>query len=234
MKKTFLFYLILTLIIALCCFITTNNIIFTVILIIIYLLYYYFILRKKFKKYYSIIERVHVCFYFINSFVISLSVKDSLEEAFDSGARINNKNFHDQIDELTNLNTIDRMKYLRSFFNLSLYRMFLNVLDLYQDQGGNILSMSENLISESTRTEKMLNETKSIGLKHFLEFIILWAIALGILLFMKFGLSEFYQKMSSITIFPILIFGFFLLLLISVHFFFGAFTDLTIKEDNLE
>ena len=82
--------------------------------------------------------------------------------------------------------------------------------------------------------ENLLNETKSIGLRHLIEFTILWSIAVGILLFMKFGLADFYKRMSKVATFPILIFGFFLILLFSIHFFFTSFTNLSVKEDNLE
>ena len=113
-----------------------------------------------------------------------------------------------------------------------LYKMFINVLDLYQDQGGNILNMSDNLIRECTRTEKTLNETLAIGYKHIVEFFLLWIMSFGIVLFMRFGVSEFYLLMIQNNLFVVMLFVFFIICLGSIHLFVSKFTNLTIKEDN--
>lgn len=175
---------------------------------------------------------MHTCYHFINSFIVTLSVKESYDDAFESATRINNKVLNDQIKELGNYNIYDRVKYLRQYFNLSIYKMFLNVLDLYQDQGGNILNMSDNLIRECTRTEKTLGETRQIGFKHLVEFLLLWSMATGILVFVRFSISDFYFQMLSNPIFKPMIFMFFLIILLSVHLFFSSYVNLSIKEDS--
>ena len=109
--------------------------------------------------------------------------------------------------------------------------MFLNVLDLYQDQGGNILNMADNLIRECTRTEKVLSDTLAIGYKHLSEFIILWIMSFGILLFMRFSLVEFYQSMLNTALVVFMLFVFFLICIASINLFVNAFTNLTIKEE---
>ena len=109
--------------------------------------------------------------------------------------------------------------------------MFLNVLSLYQDQGGNILNLSDKLLKECTRVEKTLSDTLSIGYKHLTEFIILWVMSLGILLFMKFSIKDFYVLMLKSPLISPLIFVFFLICIISINLFVNAFTDLTVKEE---
>ena len=187
-------------------------------------------MRKKFIHYFSLIERVHTSYHFINSFVISLSVKDSLEDAYQSGIRINNSRLNDETNALTEMPVIERVKYLADYFNLSIYKMFLNVLDLYQDQGGNILNMADNLLRECTRTEKTLSDTRSIGCKHLTEFIILWLMSFAILLFMRFSIQDFYLMMLKNQFIGPMIFMFFLICVVSINLFVNAFTNLTIKE----
>lgn len=213
-------------------FICVQQIIYTVVLFLIYLLSYFILLRKSFKKYYSLINRVHTCYHFINSFLITLSVKESFEDAYQSGIRINNSKLNDQVLEIKQMNVYDRVKYLRGFFTLGIYKMFLNILDLYQDQGGNILTMSDNLMRECTRTEKSLSETLSIGYKHIIEFILLWIMATAILVFIRFSISDFYLMMIEKPYFPLLIFGYFIVCLFSIILFFKTYTNLTIKEDS--
>ena len=125
---------------------------------------------------------------------------------------------------------INRIKYLKDYFNLSIYFMFLNVVDLYQDQGGNILNIADNLLRECTRTEKTLADTLAIGSKHLTEFIILWVMSISILLFMRFSLKEFYIQMMDSPLMPPLIFVFFFICILSINLFVSAFTNLTIKE----
>ena len=217
--------------IAVLCFITTSNIFFSLGVLAIYVTYYFLIQYKKIKKYKSLVNRVHSCCFFINSFLITMSVKESFEDGYISGLRAKNSELTMFTNELNDLAYSERVIYLKNYFKLAIYKMFLNVLDIYQDQGGNILTMSENLIRECSRTEKTLNDSSSLGVKHLVEFIMLWALSFAILLFMKFSLKDFYEKMLANPIFTPLIFVYFLICLLSFHFFLNSFTNLSIKED---
>ena len=230
MKKIDIIFVILGLFLGVLIYISTLNYIFSIVIFVLFVVDYFILMRKKFIHYFSLIERVHTSYHFINSFVISLSVKDSLEDAYQNGIRINNARLNAETKELNEMVVLDRIKYLDSYFNLSIYKVFLNVLDLYQDQGGNILNMSDNLLRECTRTEKTLSETLSIGYKHLTEFIILWLLSFGILLFMRFSIEEFYLMMLKNALIVQLIFVFFLTCLVSINLFVNAFTNLTIKE----
>lgn len=231
MKRIDAIFGIIGLLISGLCFFSTNNIIFSVALFLITMVDYFLVLRKRFDSYYSLTERVHTAYHFINSFIITLSVKDSYDDAFENASRIDNKKLKDEANNLENLTTVDKVKYLRGYFNLSIYKMFLNILDLYQDQGGNILNMTDNLISECTRTEKALTDTVSVGRKHLVEFLTLWVMSFAILVLMKVSIKSFYEMMLSNVYIPLMIFGYFLLSIISIHLFVVSYTNLTIKED---
>ena len=230
MKKIDIVFVILGIFQGILCYFSINNIIYSVVILVLFVADYFIFMRKKFIHYFSLIERVHTSYHFINSFVISLSVKDSLEEAYQSGIRINNSRLNDETNALTEMPVIDRVKYLKDYFNLSIYKMFLNVLDLYQDQGGNILNMADNLLRECTRTEKTLSDTRSIGYKHLTEFLILWLMSFAILLFMRFSIQDFYLMMLKNQIIRPMIFIFFVICVASINLFVNAFTNLTIKE----
>ena len=231
MKKTDLIFILLSILLGTVCFLSTNNYIFSVLIVVIVVIDYFLLMRKRFINYFSLIERVHTSYHFINSFVVSMSVKDSLEDAYQNGIRIDNARLNAETHELTEMPVIDRVRYLKGYFNLSIYKMFLNVLELYQDQGGNILSMADNLIRECTRTEKVLSDTLAIGYKHLTEFIILWLMSFGILLFMRFSLVDFYQTMLKTALIGYLLFVFFLICIVSINLFVNAFTNLTVKEE---
>ena len=234
MKKIDLLFIFLGILLGILCYFATNSLILPLVLILIFITDYFVLIRKKFKHYFSLIERVHNSYHFINSFIVSLSVKDSLDDAYENGIRINNEKLNAETEQLKEMSILERIKYLKSYFRLSIYKMFLHVLDLHQDQGGNILNMSDNLIRECTRTEKTLNDTLAIGYKHLIEFIILWVMSFVILLFMRFSLFDFYSMMLENQIIDYLIFVFFLICVVSINLFTNLFTNLTIKEEIAE
>lgn len=230
MKKLDIVFIILGIFLGILCYFSTKNLIFSILILVIFVVDYFILMRKKFVQYFSLIERVHTSYHFINSFIISLSVKDSLEDAYQNGIRINNTKLNAETKELNEMPVLERVKYLYGYFNLSIYKVFLNVLDLYQDQGGNILNMSDNLLRECTRTEKTLSDTLSIGYKHLTEFLILWLLSFSILLFMRFSIEEFYMMMLKSPFVTPLIFIFFVICIVSINLFVNSFTNLTIKE----
>ena len=231
MKKVDIIFVFIGFFLGILCYFSTINYIFTALVPVIFIADYFIFMRKKIVRYFELIERVHTSYHFINSFIITLSVKDSLEEAYENGIRINNARLNAETKELKEMPIVERIRYLRGYFNLSIYKMFLNVLDLYQDQGGNILGMADNLLRESTRTEKTLSETLSIGYKHLIEFIILWIMSFAILLFMRFSIEEFYMMMlKNVFIGPMLLMYFFICIG-SINLFVNSFTDLTVKEE---
>lgn len=230
MQKINIIFIIIGLMLGVLCYLSTNSILYAALIAVVFILDFFILMRKRFVHYFSLIERVHTSYHFINSFVITLSVKESLEDAYQNGIRIKNARLNALTDQLNEMAVIERVKYLKDYFNLSIYLMFLNVVNLHQDQGGNILIMSDNLIKECTRTEKTLSETLSIGHKHLKEFITLWIMSIAILIFMRFSLKDFYVTMLKSTLFSALLFVFFLICIISINLFVNSFTDLTVKE----
>ena len=231
MITALIIFLVMSVVAAIVCYIATSNIIFSLAILLIYVAYYFLFQYKRIKKYFFLTRRVHSCCFFINSFVITMSVKESYEEGFKSGIAIKDDQLHLFAGELEELSSFEKVKYLKNYFKLTIYMMFLNVLEIYQDQGGNILTMTENLMRECTRTEKQLTDSSNLGVKHLIEFALLWSMSFAVLLFLKFGLGDFYQKMLNVPIFAPAIFIFFLLCLLSIHLFLNTFLNLSIKED---
>ena len=231
MKKVDTTFILLSLVISITGYISTNILYVSLAIFLVYLLYYFLLIRRKIKHYYDRINRIHSCYHFINSFTITLSVKESFEDAYTNGLRLEDKNIEEEISQIENMPIIDRIKYLRRYFNLGIYRMFVNVVSLYQEQGGNILNLSDGLLRECTRVEKSLSESVSIGNKHLVEFIILWFLSFLVLVFLRFSLAQFYFQMISSRMIIAMICGFYLLCLLSIHLFMMKYVKISIKED---
>jgi len=233
MKKVDLAIIIISLVISVTSFISTNIIFVPFVIFLVYVAYYFLLIRKRIKNYLSKSERIHACYHFINSFVITMSVKESLEEAYQNGLRVAPKSLLEETNEIENKTIIERIDFLRSYFNLGIYKMFINIINLYQEQGGNILVISDSLIRECTRVEKSLTESTSIGNRHLGEYLVLWLLSFFILIFLRFALSQFYMQMINSTLVIALICGYYLIFLASSHLFFLRFTSISVKEDNL-
>ena len=230
MKNLWIFFIFIAFLLGGACYFSTDSILYSGLIVLIVIVDYFLLISKRFRHFSSLIERVHTSYHFINSFVITFSVKNSLEDAYQNAIRINNKRLNDETNALTEMPVIERVRYLKDYFSLSIYSMFLNVLDLHQDQGGNILNMADNLLRECTRTEKSLSDSLSIGNKHLKEFIILWLMSIGILVFMRFSLKDFYGSMLKNNIIGMMLFVFFLICIVSINLFVNAYTSLAVKE----
>ena len=231
MKKIDLIFIISSLFISFSAYLATMQIFIPIGIFAVYILYYFLLIRKKIAQYLHKSEVVHSCYHFINSFLITISVKESLEEAYQNGLRVAPKSLLEETNEIENMTIMERINFLRSYFNLAIYKMFLNVVNLHQEQGGNILTISDSLIRECTRVEKTLNESTAIGNRHLVEFAVLWLLSFFILIFLRFAISQFYSQMISSLIMIAFISGFYLIFLVSVHLFLINFTSISIKED---
>ncbi len=233
MKSSVVVALIVSIIIGFSAYLATNNYIVGIAIGLIYLLYYFIFALKKINAFSKKNYRIHNCYKFINSFLITMSVRDSLEEAYRSGVQGSTGELKHIVNDIENLDNNERLNYLRKHFNLSVYKMFLNIVELYLDQGGNILKMADSLIAETTRIEDSINKSNHSIKRNIFEFIILWGMSLGILLFMRFGISSFYMTMLKSYLFLGLVVLYFLIILVSIHMAILRSTELYIKEDNL-
>ncbi len=126
MSKIDIGWMIVSCLVTVVAFIGTMNLILSLVIFVIYVGYYFIFARKKFVKYLTQIDRVHTCYHFINSFLVTLSVKESFEDAYQSAIRLDNKALREQVENISQLNVYDRVNYLRDYFNLAIYKLFLN------------------------------------------------------------------------------------------------------------
>ena len=227
------FFVLLTFMLAVVAYFASLDIYLPIFVLLSYLLYYFVIGRKFLVKKDRLTKRIHACYHFINAFIISMSVKESLEDAYQSGIRFEDKELNEITENLENLKVSDRILYLREFFNLAVFKMFINVLNLYQDQGGNILSMSDDLISEATRIEKSVSESLAESNRYLGQFLLLWIMSTSVLLFIRFSISSFYLTMSKSPVFVGFLLVFFVLILFSIHLFIVRYSSIVVKEDTV-
>lgn len=232
-KSSIIFFVSLSALVAILSYFVTNNFIVSLAVLILFLADFFLLLFKRIKSYFIKCDRVHECYQFINSFIISLSIKDSYEEAFINATMNPSKDMEAELKALNDMPVNEKLIYLRKYFNLSIYKMFLNILDVYSNQGGKILTMADDLLKETIRIEESLTFTSTFNLRKIIEFVSLWLMTFLILIFLRIGLKEFYSSMLSSLPYFIILCLFFLFVLLSLHIYLRNIFTISIKEDDI-
>ncbi len=124
-----------------------------------------------------------------------------------------------EVDSIEHLNIIEKLEYLRDYFNSSLYDFFLKIINQYEYNGGDIIGISQLLIFDSRNVETALDNFISVSKRKFIEFIILRGITMAILVILQFALSMFYESIIEMSFYTPSIFVFFIVFLIFLYFF---------------
>lgn len=221
--------ILISVILGIASFVSSNNYIVGGVCLIISLLYFLLIARPKLIKHQVKIERFRECYHFINNFIVSLSIKGTITSAYESTMGSMSDDFMNRIENVETFSNKDKLEHLNRYFKFHIFALFIDLIDLYENQGGNILDMSHYLLEETRQTEEFISVSQTIARKRIVEFAILWMLTIGIMVFMRFALSQFYQTISKQLFYPIGIGGIVLFALASIHIAVMRITSLQIK-----
>ena len=199
------------------CFIATQNIISTLLIFTAFLVFFIFVARRQINKTQQKIHRYHECFQFINTYLISLNVKGSLSSALQSAYEVSDHDTKEIIDSIKELTEQEKLTYLNKYFKFDLYRLFVDTVFLWNEEGGDILKMSRYLVEQVRLKEEYLLTCQTISKNKTIEFVVLWAIALTILAALRFALSQFFSYISKTIFYQIAVVVTLLFALFSVY-----------------
>ena len=163
MNKRSILYLLISLIFGVSCFVATSNFIVSGIVLVLSILYFLILAEPRIKKANESLTRFHECYRFINAYIISINVKGSLSFAFESVKPAMSDSYLSLMDGINDLNDNEKLTYLSKYFPFHVYSLFLNVIQLWQEQGGDILSLSSYLIDETRNVEEYLVNSERIA-----------------------------------------------------------------------
>ena len=210
-------------------FITTQNIFLAIFIFLISNAFFVFVVNKKMKKNQLKIHRYRQCFHFINSFIISLNVKGSMSAAIQSGYETTDEDTKTLLDSIKELNEEEKIMYLSKYFKFDLYRLFVDTISLWNEEGGDILKMSQYLINQVRLKEQYLITCETIHRQKTIEFIVLWSISLAILAALRFALSQFYSKVIKTPFYQVAVVVIFLFVLISIYVLTKRVSNVTLE-----
>ena len=198
-------------------YLASQNLFSALFIFVITIVFFVLIVRRQMNKNQLKIHRYHQCFHFINNFIISLNVKGSLNAAMQSGYETADEGTKEIIDSIKELNEEEKLTYLCKYFKFDLYRLFVDTISLWNEEGGNIIEMSQYLVNQVRLKEQYLLTCETIHRQKTTEFVVLWMVSLSILAALRFALSSFFERICHTMIYQIAIIVIVLFVLLSTY-----------------
>lgn len=206
---------VLSLLLGFMAYYVSGSLAFLIVVSLLFLLATIFLIAPMIKESRRKSNLSHECYRFVNDFIITMSVTQSLEKSFLSATSNASGEFKAVLNSILHLDYMGRLEYLESYFEADLYSMFLTLFRLYTEQGGDILKISSDLLSESTRVEETRIALQKEAFRSFFQYALLWGMSLAILVFMRIAMANFFVYMAESFTYLASVGVYFLFLLVS-------------------
>ncbi len=164
------------------------------------------------------------CYRFMNSFITTCSVTSSLSRAYEVSCE-GSEGEEKEVMEACSCNDVEgRLHELSSYFESQLYEVFLSIISIYEERGGDVLTLSSSLLEEATRIEEEADNRMKLSQGKLFQYMSLWAMSLGIVGFLRFALSSFYDTLLASSTFTICLAIYFGFLLFGLLFYCQVYT----------
>lgn len=221
--------LIVSIALSLICFISTENFISTIVIGVISMLYFSIYVNKKMKNKDEKIARFQECYHFVNNFLISLSIKGHVSGALASALETQNEETKSLVNSLDSNDPMGKITYLKNYFKFDCYFLFIDLLILFNEEGGDIIKMSSNLLNQIRESEEYIINAERMNKSVLIEFTLLWTLSLAILAILKFTLDDFFTYIVNTSFYQIGVVCILSFALISIHVAITKVTNMQIK-----
>lgn len=221
--------LIVSVALCLICFISTENFISTIIIGVISFAYFSLFVSKKVKNKDEKIARFQNCYLFINNFLISLSIKGHVSGALASALETQNEETREIVNSIDSNDPMNKIIYLKKYFKFDAYYLFVDLISLFNEEGGDIIQMSSYLLNQIRESEDYIVNAERMSKSTLIEFAILWSFSLAILAILKFTLDDFFKYIVESTFYQVGVVCVLVFALISVHIAVRKITNVNIK-----
>lgn len=142
-------------------------------------------------------RKKHEAFHFTNRFIISLTITSSFDQAYEDASLEAKSELKDVLKSVSHLSVIEKVEYLALYFDDDLYGVFVSVVKVFQEQGGNLLDIASPLLDEAAKNEEKRNSIETHKKQSIIQFSSMWFLSSLILCFLRYGLSSFYEILSD-------------------------------------
>ena len=210
-------------------YLASENIFICFFIFLFSLVFFVFIVRRQIDKYREKTRRYHQCYQFINTYLVSLSIKGSMTAARESSYDTSDKGTKEILDSIKEFDEGEKLSYLGKYFKFDLYHLFLDTVSLWNEQGGDILAMSQHLVNQVRLKEEYILFCESTHRTRLVEFIVLWALTLLILISLRFALSQFFTHIVKTIFYQVAVVAIFIFLIVSIYIMVKRITNITLE-----
>ena len=211
------------------CFISTQNLISTALIGVVTLIYFFVYVNKVIKNKDEKVNRFQDCYQFINNFLIALSIKGHISGALASALESQNEETNDLVKSVDSNDPMEKVIYLKDYFKFDIYSLFVDLIKVFNDEGGDIIQMSRYLLNQIREDEEYIVNAERMNKKALVEFVILWSFALCILVILKYSLSDFFTHIVKNIFYQVSVVSILFFTLVSSHIAVRKITNLKIK-----
>jgi hypothetical protein len=218
----------------LCTYIATLSFLTSIIVFVLSFAIFALFSLKKIIYYSKIKKKYYSCYKFINNFIISLNIKKTISSAFTSVNSSMDEDYIKEYNDLEHMTDNEKLEYLNNFYPFHIYSLFVGVVNLYEEQGGNILSLASLVLDKSRIINEYIQSSYSKGIRKIVEFFTLWIFSIVILLVLRLVLKDFYSLLASKVFFQIMIACLMVFIAITIHIAIVRFTNIKVRGWNNE
>lgn len=229
MNNRYLLFIVIGLLAGTVTYIALDNYFYAIGVLLVYALVGVFVLNPILKKHSTKVKKYHECYHFINNFVIALSIKKSIAGSLESTVNSMPNDFIDIYNGLESMNDKEKLDYLSTYFPFYVYHLFLQIVNLWEENGGDIIRMSKYLIAETRYNEEYISKCESMSSHKYVEIGVLWGFCALIVVVLRFSLKEFYDKIKTQILYIVAILILFAFILFTIYLLIQKATNLKIK-----
>ena len=214
------------------CYFATSNIFVGIGVLVLSVTFYFVFIYKKLSAHNSNTRKIHECYLFINNFLITLSIKGSLNAAFDATRTSISDDYSEYIASIEEMNPQEKLLYLNKYFPYHIFQIFIDIVFLWQEEGGDILDMSSHITNEMREIKEYVTYCQSISRRKALEIGTLWFFSLAIVIALRLSLSDFYANLLKQPLFIGAVVGLAILVLFSIYILVLRITNIEVRRNS--
>ena len=208
--------IVIALVLTFVCYFATSNIFVGIGVFVSAVAFYFVFLYKKLLSHRSNTKKVHECYLFINNFLITLSIKGSLPAAFDATRTSISDDYGEYLASIDEMNPQEKLLYLNKYFPFHIFQIFIDIVFLWQEEGGDILDMSSHITNEIREIKEYVTYCQSVSKRKALEIGTLWLFSLATVIALRLSLNDFYADLLKQPLFICAVVGLAMLVLVSI------------------
>lgn len=219
MNSLYIFMMITSLLLGAMMYFASGDIYVGLVVVAFTILFFLLVLLKRHKKTKIVLNKFHECYHFINNFIIVINIKESLLSALEMSVAASSDELKNEMKNIDDLKEVEKLIYLKRYFKFNLYNVFLDIILIWAEQGGDILSMTSMLVNQARESEEYISFSESQNKRKLVEFISLWLIAIVVVIILRFSLADFYEEIYAQITFKGCLVAFYMLILFSINIF---------------